>query len=89
MASEVVTLMCMTTKKKFEVENPPIEVLNNGRYAYRVMCPWKGKNNKDLYAFKFCSTEAYERYLERTRNNEDEELNKQEDEIDKQEESEH
>ena len=30
----------MTTKQKFEVENPPVIVLRNKRYAYRVECPW-------------------------------------------------
>ena len=34
-------------------------VLRNGRYAYRVKCPWEGKNGKQLYAFKFASMEAY------------------------------
>ena len=60
--SEVVTMMCLTTKQKFEVTNPTVIVLKNGRYAYRVECPWKGKNGKDLYAFKFCSHKAYLNY---------------------------
>ncbi len=55
-------MTCMTTKQKFEVENPPVVVLSNGRYAYRVKCPWEGKNGKELHAFKFCSAEAYARY---------------------------
>jgi hypothetical protein len=54
----------MTTKKKFEAENPTVIVLANGRYAYRVKCPWEGKNGKELYAFKFCSTEAHRRFHE-------------------------
>lgn len=58
--STTVTMTCMTTKQKFEVEDPTVIMLANGRYAYRVMCPWKGKNDKDLYAFKFCSSKAYE-----------------------------
>ena len=33
--------------------------LANGRYAYRVPCPWDGKNGKKLTAFKFCSAAAY------------------------------
>ena len=52
----------MTTKQKFEVENPNVVVLSNGRYAYRVKCPWEGKNGKELYAWKFCSLDAYNRY---------------------------
>ena len=57
-------MTCMTTKKKFEVENPPVVLLANGRFAYKVECPWKGKNERTLYAFKFCSADAYHRYLE-------------------------
>jgi hypothetical protein len=59
-----VTMTCMTTKKQFEVDDPPVQVLRNGRYAYRVQCPWEGKNGKVLHAFKFCSGEAYRRYCE-------------------------
>ena len=55
-----VTMMCLTTKQKFDVEDPPVIVLNNGRYAYRCKCPWEGKNGKELYAFKFCSSAAFE-----------------------------
>ena len=58
----MVQMMCMTTKKSFEAENPEVVVLRNGRYAYRTECPWEGKNGKKLTAFKFCSTEAYEKY---------------------------
>ena len=59
-----VTLTCMTTKQKFEVsdEDATVVVLKNGRYAYRVPCPWKGKNDKELVAFKFCSAEAYRKW---------------------------
>ena len=64
MEASKVTMTCMTTKQKFEVENPPVIVLKNNRYAYRVKCPWEGKNGKELYAFKFCSTKAYEAYME-------------------------
>lgn len=60
--SEKVTMTCMTTKQKFEVDNPTVVVLSNGRYAYKVKCPWEGKNGKELYAFKFCSAAAYEAY---------------------------
>jgi len=58
-----VQMMCMTTKQKFEVENPEVVVLSNGRYAYRAMCPWKGKRDQDLYAWKFCGQQAYERWV--------------------------
>lgn len=61
-----VTMTCMTTKQKFDVENPDVIVLKNGRYAYRTPCPWKGKNDRDLSAFKFCSRAAHEDYLKRT-----------------------
>ena len=59
-----VTLYCMTTKKKFDVENPEVIVLKNGRFAYRAMCPSKGKDGKDLYAFKFCSSQDHKRYTD-------------------------
>ena len=55
-------MTCMTTKQKFDVDDPPVTVLANGRYAYRVKCPWEGKNGKELYAFKFCSAAAYKAY---------------------------
>jgi len=57
-----VTMTCMTTKKKFEVESPEVVVLRNGRYAYRAECPWQGKNGRDLVAFKFCSRQAHLEY---------------------------
>ena len=41
-----VEMTCMTTKQKFTVEDPDVRVLQNGRYAYRVKCPWEGKNGK-------------------------------------------
>ncbi len=56
-------MTCMTTKQKFEVENPPVIMLANGRYAYRVKCPWEGKGGKELFAFKFCSAAAYSHYI--------------------------
>ena len=68
-----VTMTCMTTKKQFDVDNPPVVVLANGRYAYRVPCPWEGKNGKELYAFKFCSSEAYRRYKDTCENDVEEE----------------
>ena len=59
-APATVTMTCMTTKKSFDVEDPPVIQLKNGRYAYRVPCPWEGKNGKKLTAFKFCSAAAYQ-----------------------------
>ena len=59
---ETVTMTCLTTKQKFEVLNPTVVVLANGRFAYRVTCPWKGKNDKELTAFKFCGRKQYEAY---------------------------
>lgn len=58
-----VTMTCLTTKQKFDVENPPVIMLANGRYAYKVECPWKGKNDKVLTAFKFCGKKQYEDYM--------------------------
>ena len=43
---------------------PPVVMLSNGRYAYKVQCPWKGKGERLLFAYKFCSTEAYKTYQE-------------------------
>ena len=56
-------MTCMTTKQKFNVSDPEVIVLKNGRYAYRALCPWVGKNSKPLYAFKFCTKGAYENTL--------------------------
>ena len=55
----MVRMKCLTTKQDFDAEEPEVIVLRNGRYAYRVKCPWEGKNGKQLYAFKFASMEAY------------------------------
>lgn len=55
-------MTCMTTKKKFEVEDPEVVVLKNNRYAYKATCPWTGKHDKVLVAFKFCSKAAYETF---------------------------
>ena len=60
-------MMCMTTKKKFDVDEPEVRVLANGRYAYTAKCPWEGKNGKELVAFKFCSAEAYNEYITRSK----------------------
>ena len=60
-----VTMTCMTTKQKFDCEDPPVVVLANGRYAYKVECPWEGKGGKKLHAFKFCSTEAHKEFCAR------------------------
>ena len=55
-------MTCMTTKKKFEVLDPEVVVLRNGRYAFRTECPWEGKHGKKLVAFKFCSAQDYQAY---------------------------
>ena len=60
-----ITMTCMTKKEKFTVNDPEVVVLNNGRYAYRAQCPWKGKNDKDLFAYKFCGAQQYNEYRER------------------------
>lgn len=57
-----VTMTCMTTKRKFDIDEPECVMLRNGRYAYRCDCPWEGKNGKKLRAFKFCSKDAYLAY---------------------------
>lgn len=67
---ETVIMTCMTTKNKFDVLNPTVVVLANGRFAYKEKCPWVGKNEKELYAFKFCSAAAYQRYVARTNSEE-------------------
>ena len=59
----MVRMKCLTTKQDFDAEEPEVIMLRNGRYAYRVKCPWEGKNGKQLYAFKFASTEAYKAYV--------------------------
>ena len=58
-------MTCMTTKQKFEVDDPPVIVLSNGRFAYKVKCPWEGKNGKELHAFKFCSAAAFQSWQAR------------------------
>ena len=68
-----VEMTCMTTKKKFEADDPPVVVLSNGRYAYRAECPWTGKDDKVLYAWKFCSKAAFETYNDRAAASEPEE----------------
>ena len=60
-----VTMTCMTTKQKFEVDGPQVVVLANGRFAYKNRCPWEGKNGKELWAWKFCSRTAWEAQKER------------------------
>ena len=65
-------MMCMTTKKKFEADDPEGVVLRNGRFAYKCECPWKGKEEKTLTAFKFCSAENYQSYRDGNENSVDE-----------------
>jgi hypothetical protein len=59
----MVLMMCLTTKQTFEVEDPEVIVLKNGRYAFRAQCPWKHDSGKLLYAFKFASKKAYEEFI--------------------------
>ena len=73
---ETVTMTCLTMKKNFDVVNPEVVVLKNGRYAYRARCPWEGKGGKPLYAFKFCGTAAHER--DTARNEKQKELGEEE-----------
>lgn len=55
----MVQMMCMTTKQKFDVEDPELVLLKNNRYAYKSTCPWAGKDGKVLTAWKFASRDAY------------------------------
>ena len=57
-----VEFTCMTTKKKFSVDEPEVRVLKNGRHAFTAPCPWDGKNGKPLNAYKFCSKADFETY---------------------------
>ena len=61
---DTVQMTCMTTKRKFDVPTAeaPVVELRNGRYAYRVTCPWEGKNGRLLTAYKFASKAAFENY---------------------------
>lgn len=52
----------MTTKRNFDCDEPEVVLLKNKRFAYKAMCPWKGKNGNDLYAFKFATSKAYHDY---------------------------
>ena len=62
-----ITMTCMTTKMKFDVVDPEVVVLRNGRYAFKAECPWAGKNGKKLAAFKFCSAQNYKDYESKKR----------------------
>jgi hypothetical protein len=66
----MVLMKCMTFKRTFECENPEVVLLKNNRYAYKAMCPWKGKNNNDLFAFKFASSQAYRDFMQKSCKNE-------------------
>ena len=61
-----VTFTCMTKKEKFDVVDPDVVVLKNGRFAFKARCPWEGKDNQTLHAFKFCGRADHEAYLERS-----------------------
>jgi hypothetical protein len=73
----IVTMTCMTTKQKFDVEDPEVIVLRNGRYAYRCPCPWEGKHGKQLFAFKFASAAAYTAYQDAQKEPEEAEMETQ------------
>lgn len=64
MQDSSVVMTCMTTKNKFEVQSPEVVLLRNGRYAFRASCPWKGKNDKDLVAYKFAGKADYAKYAQ-------------------------
>jgi len=61
-----VMFTCMTKKEKFDVVDPEVVVLKNGRFAYKSRCPWEGKDNQTLHAFKFCERTDHEAYVART-----------------------
>jgi len=61
-----VTFTCMTKKEKFDVVDPEVVVLKNGRFAYKSRCPWEGKDHQTLHAFKFCGRADHEAYIART-----------------------
>ena len=61
----LVEMTCMTTKKKFVVEDPDVVVLRNNKYAFKTQCPWPGKNNRVLWAYKFCSARDHEAFVGR------------------------
>lgn len=67
-----VTMTCMTTKQKFEVEDPEVVVLKNGRFAYKAECPWLGKGARTLTAYKFCSRADHEAYESKNKPTEEE-----------------
>jgi hypothetical protein len=67
----MVEMTCMTTKKKFEAVSPEVIELRNGRFAYRVQCPWDGKGGRKLFAFKFASRAAYVDYINASTTKED------------------
>ena len=61
----MVVMKCMTTKQNFTCDEPEVVLLKNKRFAYKAMCPWKGKCGKDLYAFKFATSKAYHDYMQK------------------------
>lgn len=52
-ADNVVTMKCMVTKKTFEVTNPEVIELKNGRHAYCVEAPWPRANGEPIKCYKF------------------------------------
>lgn len=82
-------MTCMTTKQKFEVDDPEVVVLQNGRYAYRTKCPWDGKGGKELFAYKFCSAEAFRKFTEASESKHIEEVSEQPEQLEAPESPEH
>ncbi len=55
-----VRMYCLSRKLKFDVVDPDIVKMANGRPQYRTTCPWMhAKSGRSLVACKFASTEAY------------------------------
>lgn len=46
-----VTMKCMKTKKSFELDDPPVVELKNGRHAYCAKAPWAEEEWKPCYKF--------------------------------------
>jgi hypothetical protein len=62
-----VTMTCMSTKKKFDVEEPAAMRLKNGRYAFTAECPFECTCKRG--AFKFCSAADYQAQSEQKTSN--------------------
>lgn len=55
---------CMSRKLKFDLPDPEISKMMNGRYYMRVPCPWLAKDGRPLTACKFASRAAYEKQMQ-------------------------